>query len=174
LQAYESPVNTINLQTGNSSNSSCVPDVYTGAVCRDTLQLHQQCLSNSYSDSEVYVPSDRDQQQLEQQVALLIAGLQTLTPSPECSEAAIPLICLFYFGLCDSGGELQLPSATQCETVSNTTCAREFQLATAILGSDALPQCEILPTTSAFTLCASKYEQYDRLFMGYAFASKHD
>ena len=93
-------------------------------------------------------------------MTLLIAGLQTLTPSPECDEAAIPLICLFYFGLCDSGGELQLPSATQCETVSDTTCAREFQLATAILGSDALPGCDNLPTTSGFTFCASKYNQH--------------
>ena len=157
MQAHELPVNN-NLQITNSSNSSCFPDVYTGAVCRDTLQLHQQCLANSYSGSEVYIPSDRDQQQLEQQVTLLIAGLQSLAPSPECSEAAIPLICLFYFGLCDSSGELQLPSATQCETVSNRTCAREFQLATAILSSDVLPQCENLPTTSGSTFCTSKYE----------------
>ena len=160
-QTYKSPVNK-NLETENSNRSTCSADVYSGAVCRDALQMYQQCLTNSYNSSEVYIPSDGDQQQLEQQVNQLIAGLQFLTPSPECNEAATLLICLVYFGLCDSSGELQLPSATQCETVSRETCASEFRMATAILGSTSvtLPQCDTLPTTSESTLCTSKYDSY--------------
>ena len=160
VQTYESQL-TIYLEANNSKQLTCYPEIYTGEVCRDTLKMYQHCLTNN-NGSQIYTPANGDQQQLEQQVTQLIGGLQFLTPSPECNETAIPFICFYYFGLCDSSGEILLPSATQCETVSNETCAREFQMAVTTLGSNALPQCENLPSTSQlnFTECAGKYCRY--------------
>lgn len=128
-------------------------------MCRDVLKLYQLRLTNN-NGSQIYIPSNRDQQQLDLLVNQQIGSLQLLTPSPECNEAAIPLICFYYFGLCDSSGEVLLPSATQCETVSNKTCAREFQMAVTTLGRNVLPQCEDLPPISQFNECAGKYYGY--------------
>ena len=121
---------------------------YTGAVCRPHLEMLQSCLSDrsTSSDLEIYVSSTSGQ--LEQQAQQLLLGLQLLNPTPECREAVEPFLCLYVFGLCDSSGELYLPSSGECETLTTETCAREWTMAQFLLSSDQLPQCDTLPVTS--------------------------
>ena len=85
-----------------------------------------------------------NQADLEQQVNQLLAGLQFLNPSTECENAALPFLCRFTFPLCDSSGDLYLPSSGECETLTTVTCAREWEEAVAFLGRERLPQCESL------------------------------
>ena len=101
---------------------------------------------NGYNSSEIYIPSDRDQQQLEQQASQLMAGLQFINPSQECEEVAMPFLCFYFFGLCDSSGQVQLPSSEQCEVISSETCASEIETVTTLFGS--FLQCESLPINS--------------------------
>ena len=55
---------------------------------------------------------------MEQQVQQLLNGLRFLNPTPECREVVEPFLCLYTFGLCDSSGELYLPSSGECETLT--------------------------------------------------------
>ena len=150
--SYSSP-NENNTENSVGNGAACSPEIYTGAICRDALQVHQGCLVESYSGEDIFIPSDRDQQQIEIRVNQLVGGLQFVQPSPECQEAVLPLLCFYFFGLCDSSERLQLPSSEQCETVRSETCAREWEEAISFLGSGQLPECEFLPNTTS-TECA--------------------
>ena len=108
------------------------------------LTARQKCVPDRCGSSEIYVRMSASQEILESQVSLLFNSLQLLNPSPECSEVAGPFLCFYYFGLCDSSGELYLPSTGECETITTQTCAREFQIAVGILGNASLPQCNTL------------------------------
>ena len=107
------------------------------------MAARQKCLPDRCDSTEIYVQMSASQEILESQVNFLLNSLQL---SPECSEVAGPFLCFYYFGLCDSSGELYLPSAGECETITTQTCAREFQIAVGILGdtSTSLPQCNTL------------------------------
>lgn len=101
---------------------------------------------SDYSSTEIYIPSDRDQDQLEQRASLLVTGLQSLDPSQECEAVAMPFLCLYFFGLCDSNGQVQLPSSQECETITSETCASETETVMGVFSS--LLQCESLPSNS--------------------------
>ena len=96
------------------------------------------------------------QEDVELQVNSLLNRFQLLNPSPECSEVVEPFLCLYYFGLCDSSGELYLPSTGECETLKTQTCAREFQIAISFLGNASLPQCSTLPSDREID-CSGEY-----------------
>ena len=91
---------------------------------------------------------------MEQQAQQLLTGLQLLTPTPECRAVVEPFLCLYIFGLCDSSGELYLPSSGECETLTTETCVREWMMAVSLLGGDQLPQCNSLPASSV--VCPGK------------------
>ena len=129
-----------------NQESTCSPEVYNGEVCRAILHDYQGCLTNGYNSSEIYIPSDRDQQQLEEQASQVMTGLQFRNPSQECEEVAMPFLCFYFFGLCDSSGQVQLPSFEQCELFSSETCASEIETVTTLFGS--FVQCESLPINS--------------------------
>ena len=132
--------------------TTCSPMLYDGTVCQTALQEYQGCLTDRMDSSMIFIsPQTGDQRDLEEQAQRLLVGLQLLSPSPMCLTAALPLLCLYYFGLCDSSGELYLPSSGECETLTTETCAREWAMAQTLLGIDQLPQCNSLPATS--TLC---------------------
>ena len=127
-------------------------DSYTGDVCRDVLQSQQSCLPDGLGSSEIHIsPRDGDnQEELEIQAQLLLNGLSSplISASPECEEAVLPFLCLYLFSLCDSDGTLYQPSSMDCVTISTVVCAREWIIATMLLGQERLPQCESLPMTS--------------------------
>ena len=142
---------------GASSTSTCSQVAYTGDVCRIHLATLQDCLPDSSISSEIFVSSTSSE--LEQQAQLLMFGLQSLNPTPECREVVEPFLCLYIFGLCDSSGELYLPSSGECETITTETCASEWTMAVSLLGSDQLPQCNSLPASSV--VCPGKPEMID-------------
>ena len=116
------------------------------------LQSQQSCLLGSLGNSDIYIsPRDGDdQEELEIQAKLLFNGLSSplISASPECVEAVLPFLCLYLFRLCDNDGTLYQPSSGDCMTISTVVCAREWAVATEILGQERLPQCESLPMTS--------------------------
>ena len=108
--------------------------------------MFQDCLADRNTSSEIYIAASNGEQ--EQQAQQLLFGLRLLDPTPECREAVEPFLCLYVFGLCDSSGELYLPSSGECETLTTETCAREWTMAQSLLGSDQLPQCNSLSERS--------------------------
>ena len=131
----------------------------------------QDCLTDQGTNSEVFVAASGTD--LQQKAQLLFTGLNILDPSPECREAVEPFLCLYVFGLCDSSGELYLPSSGECETLTTETCAREWTMAVSLLGSDQLPQCNSLPTPAKgcnygrfSCVAAAKFKYLISLHMG--------
>ncbi len=128
--------------------------VYTGAVCREHLQAQQECLTG-VGDSDILIPVREPQQELETQAMQLLAGLQLLTPSDNCSEAIVPFICFSIFGFCDnSTRELHLPSLEDCNALMNT-CAPEFQRAMPLIATLQVPPCESFPNITL--MCSGMY-----------------
>ena len=81
----------------------------------------------------------RDQ---EMNARLLVPALNQ-SPSPECQAAAIPLLCLHLFGLCDSSGVSLQPTSGQCRRVRDELCIAEWQ--TALMFGLDLPNCDSFP-----------------------------
>ena len=125
------------------------------------LAARQKCVPDRCGSTEIYVRMSANQKILESQVNLLLNSLQL---SPECSEVAGPFLCFYYFGLCDSSGELYLPSAGECETITTQTCAREFQIAVSFLGNASLPQCNTLLPSE--TDCNGEYYSIPMVYLG--------
>ena len=73
---------------------------------------------------------------------VLIPALKR-SPNSECTEAALPLLCMDLFGLCDSSGVSIQPTSSQCKNVRDNVCRLEWEAALA-LGFD-LPDCENFP-----------------------------
>ena len=122
-------------------------------MCRTALQTLQTCLFGNES-GEVFIPTDRNQDELETAVQTLIGGLSLVNPSEECNEVAPPFLCFSMFGLCSNQSrEIYLPSSSECRTVTEGICAEEYAAAGAIVGSDQLPQCDEFPDVSLNEEC---------------------
>ena len=144
-------------ESSNENTSFCIPEVYTGSVCRTALQTLQTCLFGDES-GEVLVPADRNQDELETAVQTLIGGLPLLNPSEECSEVAPPFLCFSMFGLCNNQSrERCLPSSPECRMITEEICAEEFVAAGAIVGSDQLPQCDEFPDVPETQECTGMH-----------------
>ena len=139
---------SLNLQAeidpqGNSDQavSSCDQiSVYEGQICLSELTRWQQCFSPQ-SNAKVYVPSDVDQHGAEDTANTLLRNLQFLSFSTECVSAIRPFLCLYLFGSCDSNNQSHQVTQTNCETLRNDVCAREWALAEGIV---ILPNCDKL------------------------------
>ena len=62
-----------------------------------------------------------------------------------------PFLCLYLFGLCEGNGNVVQPSYEDCVVLKDVICAEEIKTATALLGSDQLPDCFNFPQNE--TLC---------------------
>ena len=133
----------IPLQVQSVSNSTeCA--VYEGQTCKEALLGVQNCLPDRIGSDDVYIPFDRDQEEIENQAALIIErGLNAIGASPECKERAIPFLCVYYFGLCDSSGVEYQSSIEECTSVSTGICEAEWITANLFLPGQ-LPLCESL------------------------------
>ena len=127
---------------------------YRGEACREELLTQQACLTGG--GEEVYIPQDINQEETELQAyQLLTVGLSFLQTSAECEAAVRPFLCLYLFGLCDSGsGQVYQPSFSECVTLMTETCAAEWQVAiNTQLGQSLLPSCESFPDYRAGQTC---------------------
>ena len=81
----------------------------------------------------------------------MLGALELLRPNEECRNEIVPLLCLYFYGLCrDSGVSLQ-PTYGQCVNVRDNVCRQEWiQASNFRIG---LPNCAVLPSSSEF--CAT-------------------
>ena len=129
--------------SGNSDQavSSCdQTTVYEGQVCLSELTRWQQCFTPQ-SNAKVYVPTDIDQQGAEDTANTLLRNLPFLSPSTECLSAIRPFLCLYLFGSCDSNNQSHQVTQTDCATLRDDVCVREWALAEGIVD---LPICDEL------------------------------
>ena len=94
------------------------------------LELHdwQRCLPERQNDSDVFIPSDVDQEMREEQAQLLFTELQLLSPSEECEREFKSFWCLLLFGVCDGSGQRRLPSRDHCIQLQNNICTEILPL----------------------------------------------
>ena len=89
----------------------------------------------------------------------LLGLLNLFEASGDCRAAAVPFACQYLFPLCDSNGELYLPSAQQCRDVTTDVCVDVWQIALAAPEvAQRLPTCDELPEnitacTGTITAC---------------------
>ena len=127
----------------DQSASSCDQTIaYKGQICLNELMRWQQCLSPQ--SNTVYLSSDTNQEEAEVTVRRLLQDLFLLSPSPECEAAIRPFLCLYLFGLCDSGSQPHQVTQAECEKLRDNVCTQEFILAKRFLGEDVLPNCDDL------------------------------
>ena len=103
--------------------SSCIPEVYTGFVCQNSLQSYQD-----RNGSQIVVASVLDQEATESQAIQLLSSISNMQSNvtSECIELLTDFSCLFLFGLCTDNETLLLPSPEQCMIIEDT-CIRGLQ-----------------------------------------------
>ena len=121
---------------------------YSGDSCREYLLSFANSCDNTSSNS-VRVFRDASTE-----TSNLIAGFN-LVGGEECIQAAIPFLCLFYFGgVCDRLGVKQVPTSDKCLSLSTGVCQREWELG--LQSGFNLPDCESLSdSTSPPLTCAN-------------------
>ena len=116
--------------------SSTLP--YDGTVCRHELSVLTNCLPDTEQDGFVHIQSDQTET-----VGPLLDILKAFA-NDDCKAAALPFLCVYFFGLCDSTGKAHRPSSSQCTEISTGVCAREWTLASDFPGA-TLPDCSSFP-----------------------------
>ena len=119
---------------------------YSGEVCNGVLTSLQMCFSGETTPpAALNIPGSLiDQQRGERDAMDLVNGLSILNPSPQCREAIMPFLCLFFFSLCDSSNHLHTILREDCLELRDDICAEEWSLAVGFLGAGVLPVCEEL------------------------------
>ena len=113
---------------------------YDGTVCRQELKSLSSCLPSYNADDSVVVQSDQSQT-----VGPLLNALNAFA-SDDCKAVALPFLCVYFFGLCDSTGKAYRPSSSQCTEISTGVCAREWTLASnSEFPGATLPDCSSFP-----------------------------
>ena len=114
---------------------------YDGTVCKQELKSLSSCLPhyNAQPDGSVLVQSDQSET-----VRPLLKALDAFA-DVECRAAALPFLCVYFFGLCDSTGKAYRPSSSQCTEISTGVCAIEWAFASSFPGDMTLPDCASFP-----------------------------
>ncbi len=116
--------------------SSVIPYPTEGGLCQSVLEDTLLSMNCEPGESPLVLRDD------ETNARLLIPALRQ-SPSPECRAAAIPLLCMHLFGLCDSSGVSVQPTSGQCRNIRDNLCSVEWQ--TAISFGLNLPDCDSFP-----------------------------
>ena len=128
---------------------SCSADVYAGSVCSDSLVELQRCLPDRKDSDVVYVsssPGAASQEEGEEFAGLIMSGISSglIEASQECVDALVPFMCQYLFPLCNTSGDLLLPSQEECLAISTGVCQSPWEIATQV-AADQLPVCADLP-----------------------------
>ena len=158
-------VTTENYSDYNASGlQSC--SVYNGTMCAEPLRNLQNCMPDKQLlNGKLSVSPNKPQAIVEEEAQLILTtGLGFINPTPACTAAIVPFLCLNLFPLCDSNGTSYLPSSSECVDLRSETCAEIWDVAIGLLvsiGLDALPVCETLPETSISCEGQCKYLNID-------------
>ena len=82
----------------------------------------------------------------------LLPLLNLLRPSAACTEAVVPFLCVFLFGLCDSSGVSIQPTSVQCEQIRDVLCPDQWRQAALVVD---LPDCSSFPVEQHSCLVGS-------------------
>ena len=127
--------------------------MYSGELCRTVLAASQSCIPGRENSSEVLVVLTEQQQALvEQQLDTL---LQFVPTSAGYGDELLTFLCLEAFsGFCDTAGAVHRTSRQDCQRITTTTCAAEFQLILPILQTGGVDvSCDAFPEDSS--ICSS-------------------
>jgi hypothetical protein len=111
------------------------------------LKSYADCESPGRITTDVHVSNAlMDQKAVENIVDNIMFALDLyINPSDECRKAVIPLLCLYYFGLCGTHNTDYRPTAAECREVRDSTCQSEWKTAEKLLELSAeqfmLPDC---------------------------------
>ena len=129
-------------------------------MCLLELQDWQNCLPERQNDSDVFIPSDVDQEMREEQAQLLFTELLPLLgASEDCVRESKSYFCLLLFGLCDVSGKTRLPSREECIDIQQNVCAAEIQRASEIelFTTPLIQDCDLFrfnnPTCRKLAVC---------------------
>lgn len=137
----------------DSTETEC--NTYTGEVCQSVLLARQSCIPGRENSTAVSVSLSPSQHTtVEQQFAQL---LMSVTPSPSCNTELQSFLCVEAFaGLCDGNGAVQRTTRQECERITTTVCAAEFQIILPKLEADGFAlSCDTFPNSSS--ICTSKF-----------------
>ena len=150
-------------QSSSKNGTSCSAESYAGSACLASLRELQSCLPDRTTGGEVvYVsavgPGAGSQEQGEEIAGLILSAVQSglVEASQECVDAFLPFMCQYLFPLCNTSGDLLLPSQEECLAISTGVCQAEWEMAAQFLG-DRLPTCADLPQSNK--LCQGTYRQ---------------
>ena len=118
--------------------ASTDPIIYDEAVCKEEMNLVQDCLlDDSGENGHLYVIS-LDNLNDAKQALSIVNGNEFV--SPECAAEVKPFLCLYFFGLSDtSNGVVFQPSTSHCKNLRDDVCKLEWYLAQQII---RLPDCD--------------------------------
>ena len=137
---------TFSIQGSNPDNTAtdvCIPQSYSGSVCREVLQTRQNCLPDRNNTYDVIIAANAgsSQRAKDKQVCQLLGLFESVAASPECMKAAIAFLCSYTFTLCDSRRRPYRLSSAECSETVDSTCAKG-------LPEKHLPNCQVLSEAS--------------------------
>ena len=138
--------------------AECSAEVYTGEVCQSVLAARQSCILGRENSAEVFVTQTQPLQVLVEQE---LVGLQVIPLSPDCEGELLSFLCVEAFGgFCDGTGTVHRTTRQECERITTTVCAAEFEIILPLLESRGFEtSCDAFPESSG--LCTSKLRLHD-------------
>ena len=109
----------INATMMTNSSVICSPQSYNGSLCLQELLDWQMCLPGRQNGTEIFIPSDIDQERREKAAQVLFTDFQL--PSG-CQSEFKSFWCLYLFCVCDRIGQRRLPTYDHCIHFQNNTC----------------------------------------------------
>ena len=143
------PANETDSNNFGNTSDECF-NKYTGIHCRDVLKSYADFESPGRVTTDVYVSNTvMDQKSVEDIVDRIIYALDLyIKPSDDCRKAVVPLLCMYYFGLCGRDNVDYRLTAAECKEVRESTCQSEWKTAQKLLKVSGqqlmLPDCSSL------------------------------
>ena len=131
----------------------CTRISYTGEVCLSVLKELQATVTLDTTDisnaTDVYIASGVDQTHNEQFLNFVVDAIEfgSTFSSQKCVDAFLPFMCQYLFPLCNTSGDLLLPSQEECLAISTGVCQVEWDLLSRV-AADYLPICADLPRST--------------------------
>ena len=142
------------IYTQDTSAADCSAELYIGEECQSVLAARQSCIPGRENSAEVFVLLPQSQQViLEQQLAAL---QQLVTVSPDCESELLSFLCVEVFGgFCDGASAVHRTTRQECERITTTVCATEFQQILPLLKTGGFElSCDTFPESTS--ICTSK------------------
>ena len=112
------------------SLETCIGTPYNELLCREELLNLQSCIPRVFQPEQIMILL-RDPVSTNDSLEIVKSAIDILGAGSECMNAALPWVCLKYFGLCDASGTAYRAPSSYCEVLSTDVCANEWEMAAA-------------------------------------------